>query len=198
MKTVKILLLLTVLFLFISCGPKVETVRPTQVDLGSYTSFAYLPNTSAEAPDKAYNDPTVNETVIQTINYHMEQAGYTLNRDTPDLLVLVSTKTDIETITETEPAYAAYPYEYNTTQVAVRPYYNDYYYYNYPSYTNITGYDVDRYAYEEGSIIINLVDRKTKESVWKGFSETGIYNQTDTEVIRNLVNDIFQEFPKVK
>jgi hypothetical protein len=192
---------ISVLFAFVivySCGPRVQTVRPTQADLSTYETFAYLPNSTAEAPNKAYNDETVNETVIQTINFNMEQAGYTLDRTNPDLLVLVSTKTDIETATETEPVYATYPYQYNTTQVAVRPYYNDYYYYNYPSYTNIVGYDVDRYAYKEGSVIINLVDRETKKSVWKGISDTGIYNQTDTQVIRNLVNEIFKELPKIK
>lgn len=198
MKTFKIILLALLPLLLFSCGPRVETVRPTQANLGSYDTFAYLPNSTAEAPTKAYNDETVNETVIQTINYNMEQAGYTLDRTNPDLLVLVSTKTDIETAIETEPVYAAYPYEYNTTQMTVRPYYNDYYYYNYPSYTNVVGYDVDRYAYEEGSVIINIVDRATKQSVWKGVSDTGIYNQTDVQVIRNLVNEIFAEYPKTK
>lgn len=192
MKLKKTLAILFLTLTVVACGPRVTTSKTTSKDLGNYDTFAYLPNSSVQMPDKSYNED-INSAIIEAVNNNMRQAGYTMDRDNPDLLVLVSTKTNLETETTTEPVYATYPYINGVATVS--PFYNPYYYSGYANYTQVVGYDTDTYAYKEGTLIINLVDRKTKQTVWKGVSSKSVYDQTTTGAIEDLVNQIFQEYP---
>jgi hypothetical protein len=66
--------------------------------------------------------------------------------------------------------------------------------------------DIDRYGYwgrrvhvrryKEGSIIIDIVDTKTKELVWRGVAQgTVSYLQGDPERVNEAVSKIFEEYP---
>jgi len=196
MKTMKMLLLLCVATGIYSCGPAVTTTKPTNDNLSKYSTFSYLPNSAIEMPDQSYND-SVNSLVIQQINENMMDAGYKLDRSKPDLLVLVSTKIDQETETETDPVYARYGY-YNRPGVGVNSYYNNYYYRGYTTYPAVVGYDTDTYSYKDGTLVVQLVDRESRETVWKGMSSTSIYDSSSTVAMTNLVNAIFKEYPLIK
>lgn len=194
MKLLKPLLITLVLLAVLSCGPRVETVRPTDVNLAKYDTFAFLPNTNADIPNESYNDEDVNRMIVETVNQNMREAGYTLDRDNPDLLVLISTSTEIERERTTDPVYATYPYTAGVG--AVSPYYGNYYWRGFNTFGGgIVGYDTDTYAYEEGTVVINLVDRETKQTVWKGMTSDALYDQPNTQAMRELVNEIFEEFP---
>ena len=196
MKNFKPLLILFGLILITGCGTSVKTVNPDNTDLSQYKTFAYLPNTNIEVPGKSYTNDKVNEMIIETINSNMEEAGYTLDRENPDLLVLISTKTNLQTETTTQPAYVSYPYRGRIS--TIRPYYNSYYYTGYNSYAGIVGYNTDTYSYKEGTVIIDIVDRETKNTVWKGTSSEDIFSQTENSAITELVNAIFDKYPLVK
>ena len=194
MKRYYFLFLTAIFFVTVSCGPQVQTARPADVDLSWYDTFAFLPNTNAEVPGKSYNDENINSMIVETVNQNMREAGYTLDRDNPDLLVLISTKTEIERERETNPVYAAYPY--TAGMATVGPGYGSYYYRGFTNFGGgILGYDTDTYAYEEGTVVINLVDRETKETVWKGMTSDALYDQENTAAMRDLVNEIFEEYP---
>ncbi|MGB5983381.1 MAG: DUF4136 domain-containing protein [Nonlabens sp.] len=176
-----------------SCGPAVTTTKSNNADLSSYNSFAYLPNADVNMPDRKQNDK-VNSLIIESVNSNMMDAGYKLDRDNPDLLVLISTKVNQETETDTDPVYATYGY-YNRTNLRVSPYYNNFYYNNYNTYQTVAGYDTDTYTYKDGTLIVQLVDRKKNKTVWKGVSGTSIYDGATTSAMRTLVNTIFEEYP---
>lgn len=194
MKLLKSLFLTLIFLAVVSCGPGVRTSQPANVDLSKYETFAFLPNTNAEVPGKNYNDENVNAMIVEAVNRNMRQAGYTLDRDNPDLLVLISTRTEIERERTTDPLYATYPYTAGIGTVS--PYYGPYYYRGYGTFGGgIIGYDTDTYAYEEGTVVINLVDRETKQTVWKGVTSDPLYDQPNTAAMQDLVNEIFEEFP---
>ncbi len=196
MRLLKPLTLLILCTLLYSCGPTVSTMKPTGDDLSKYDSFSYLPNAAIEMPTENFTTDQVNSMVIQQINDRMMDAGYNLERNNPDLLVLVSTKVDQETEVDTDPIYASYGY-YNNPSLRVNPYYNNYYYRGYNNYNNIIGYETDTYQYKDGTLVVQLVDRKTKETVWKGVSSTSIYDTTSAMALTNLVNEIFEEYPLI-
>ncbi|WP_194850795.1 DUF4136 domain-containing protein [Nonlabens antarcticus] len=196
MRNLKIVVLLALSVSIYSCGPAVTTTKPTTDNLNKYSTFSYLPNSTIEMPNKSFSSDTVNTMVIQQINDKMITAGYKLDRSQPDLLVLVSTKIEKETETSTEPVYATYG-NYNRPGLQINPYYNNYYYNGYASYSNVVGYDTDTYNYKDGTLIVQLVDRNSKKTVWKGISSTSIYNSGDTVALTNLVNAIFEEYPLI-
>ncbi len=187
------LLLLAGLF-SIACSPRVTTTQPTDADLSKYRTFAYLPNADVSLPNAEMDQEQVNSQIVQTVNNQMERKGYTLNRDNPDLLVLISVKREQETAVETDPVYATYPYAtYGVNTVS--PYYNNYYYNDFYNYGSVVGYDTDTYNYTEGTLIISLVDRQSRNTVWKGMTSESIYRGNTTEEIVKLVDDIFDEYP---
>lgn len=186
--------LLFLALVFIACGgSNVQTVKTTDKDLSNYETFAYLPNSNVEVSGMDYNNEDINAFIIESINNNMQQQGYKLDRDNPDLLVLVSTSTDEEMARTTDPVYARYPYTAGVNRV--QPFYSPYYYRGYNTFSSVVGYDTDTYQYTEGTLVINLVDRETKEVVWKGIASDNIYNQTNIQVIEEMVNEIFSNYP---
>ena len=193
----RILSTLTLFFLAlfaVSCSPQVTTAQPTDADLTSYSSFAYLPNADIEMDNADMDKDEVNQRIIETVNTQMQQEGYQLDRDNPDLLVLISVKKNMETETTTDPVYATYPYgTYGVSTVS--PYYNNYYYNGFNNYGTVAGYDTDTYNYTEGTLIISLVERESRNTVWKGMTSEAIYSGSTTDEIVGLVDDFFDEYP---
>ena len=124
----------------------------------------------------------------------MKAMGYNLNKEQPDLLVLLSTKTNRETEVYRDLVYATYPRYYGSTY-PVSSYYGPYAYNGYAGYTELVGYERDYETYEEGTLLLSLVDRKTKNVVWKGNATNFIGGQIDSNAIAAFVDDIFEEFP---
>ncbi len=186
------------LLVFMSCvGPKVSTEKMSSKDLGNYETFAYLPNSNFDEFNKFEDDNTVGLQVIENINKNMKKQGYEIDRDNPDLLVLISTMTDVEKTISKDPVYARYPRYYNSGY-GVSPYYQSYYYYNYNSFNNIVGYETDVNKYKEGTLVLNLVDSASKNVIWKGIASDQIYKQNESRAISKFVDDMFEKFPKVK
>ena len=126
----------------------------------------------------------------------MQQLGYTLDRTKPDLLVLLSTSTDLDTNVTKEPVYTTYPNYYGRSYV-VSPYYQNYYYNGYSDYNRLIGYDTDVNTYKEGTLRLSLVDSETKNIVWKGTASNSIYkSENESKAIAKFVDDMFAKFTK--
>ena len=188
--------LLAFLLLASACGPQVRTARPTKVDLAKYDTYAYLPNAMVDLEGVEPED--VNQAVVEAVRAEMERKGYTVDQDDPDLLVLLSVKRDTETETVTEPVYAGpASLGYARPGAIAGGYYGNYYYRGYNTYgTDIVGYDTDTYQYKTGTLVLHLVDRETKRTVWKAVSETSVYDgRVLPGDVAALVDDMFAEYP---
>jgi len=194
MKIKNILHTLLVAVILISCGPRVTTNKLSEKDLSTYETFAYLPNSNFDDLEKFENDEDVGASIIQNVNRNMKKQGYELERNNPDLLVLLNTSTDIEKTVSNEPIYARYPNYYGTAYT-VSPYYQNNYYYDYGGYDNIIGYETNLNRYQEGSLILTLVGSKSKNIVWEGVASDLIFRQNESRAIAKFVDDMFDEFP---
>ena len=192
MKTNQFLGLVVFSLLFVYCGSQVKTTNPKEKDLTNYRTYAYLPNTGFNTA-KMESNQDINKVVLETVNRNMKNAGYALDTENPDLLVLINSTTSIEQNQQTDAAYASYPYDPGVT--AVSPLYSNYFYPGFANFGPITGYDVNTYQYQEGAVDINLVDSKTKELVWSGQTSGAIVNAANLKAQEELINQIFSEFP---
>ena len=189
-------ILLTTLILN-SCGPTVNTTKIDGEDLADYETFAYLPNSNFEELDDFESDDNVGVSVIQNVNRNMKMQGYELERNNPDLLVLLNTNTDTEKTLSSEPIYARYPNYYSSTY-SISPYYQNNYYYGYGGYDNIVGYETNLNRYKEGSLVLTLVDSESKNIVWEGVASDLIFTQNESTAIAEFVDDMFDNFPDVE
>lgn len=190
--------LAAIAFGFAACSPTVRTSQPTDADLSQYETFAYLPN--AMVAMEAEQSDDLGEAVVDAVQMQMQQEGYSIDQANPDLLVLLSVKRDSEVDVTRDPVYADYAaYPYTTGTYGVSPYYGNYYYNDFATYGDVIGYDTDVYTYKTGTLILNLVDRESKNTVWKAVSEKSIYDgRVSPQDIAAMVNDMFEEFPSVE
>lgn len=179
--------------LLAGCGPKVETNKKTARDLDAYDSFAFLPNQDT-IQTSIYNNIEVNEIVIDEIRQNMRELNYRLDQNQPDLLVYYHLMLDEEMAVNANPVYTNY--SYYRPGFYVGPYYRNYAYNNYFTVPRIVGTGIEQIPYKEGTIVIDLIDRRTNEIVWRGSAEDLVAPGNLDEEIRSYVDAIFDKFPK--
>jgi len=194
---IRLISLFVLVLLIISCGPRVNTTKVGDKDLDTYETFAFLPNSNFEELEGFESDDNVGTSIIQNVNRNMKKLGYELQRQNPELLVLLNTNTDIDKTVSSDPVYAQYP-NYYSTAYTVSPYYQNNYYYGYNNYGNIVGYDTNVNRYKEGSLILTLVDSESKNIIWEGVASDVIFKQNESKAIAKFVDDMFAKFPNVK
>lgn len=186
--------LMLVLSLFVvSCGPKVTTSKKTAKDLDSFSSYAFLPNQDTIKTTR-YDNRYVNEIVIDEINENMQNLDYRLDRNQPDLLVYYHLMMDEEMAVDANPIYT--DYSYYRPGYYVGPYYRNYAYNNYFTVPRIAGAGIQQIPYKEGTIVIDVIDRRTNEILWRGRANDLITPNNLEEELREYVNAIFDQFPK--
>jgi hypothetical protein len=180
------------LFLLGSCGPTVKTTKTARVDLSKYQSFAWLP-TKEDIKNPDYNNELVLNTILAEVNTEMRDHGYRMDQDDPDLLLKVKTMFDKETETVRNPVYGNYTYSYPYR--TVNSYYDPYYYRGYSRVSRVVGYDVDQITYTEGTFVIDIIDAKKDQVIWRGWSQDRVAPENLKLEIANYVDEIFDEYP---
>lgn len=176
-----------------SCGPKVDADKKVARSLSSYSSYAFLPNQDTIQTSN-YDNARVNEIVIDEIRTSMQEKNYRLDRNQPDLLVYYHLMLDEEMAVNANPVYTNYSY-YRPGHY-VGPYYRNYTYNNYFTVPRIVGSNVQQIPYKEGTLVIDLIDRRTNEIVWRGSAEDVIERNNLEAELRSYVDAIFERLPK--
>lgn len=179
--------------LLMSCGPKVKTNKMAGVDMDSFSSYAFLPNQDTIQTSN-YNNEMVNELVINQVREKMQEKGYRLDRSQPDLLVYYHLMLDEEMAVNASPVYTNY--SYYRPGFYVGPYFRNYAYNNYFTIPRIAGTNVEQIPYKEGTIVIDLIDRRSNEIIWRGSAADVVTPNNLQEEIRAYISEIFEQFPK--
>jgi hypothetical protein len=182
---------IAILFLFTKCGPTVQTNKTANVNLEKFDTYAYLP-TPDTVKYMRLSEEMVEEKTMEAVNNEMQEAGYTINRDNPDLLVKTHVMVDREVETVADPVYSTYDYYYPGFTVG---YPSPYYYSGYNTVPQVVGYDVDAIPYTEGTIVVDIINAKTNEIVWRGWAEETISADNFEDDLKEYVDEIFEEYP---
>ena len=176
----------------IGCGPKVDTNKKTEKDLSNYSSYSFLPNQDT-IKNNAYDNVHVNEVVIDEINQNMKENGYKLDRNQPDILVYYHLMFDEEMAVNASPVYTNY--SYYRPGYYVGPYYRNYAYNNYFTIQRLSGTGIEQIPYKEGTIVIDLIDRRNNEIIWRGRANDVVNRDNLEQELRSYVDAIFEEYP---
>ena len=148
--------------------PAVKTDFDNEANFNQYNSF----NWSAEIDSQKDGHPLLDNSLVRkriknAIKSEMEGRGYAFTEN-PDLLV------KFHLVVEEKTGYTTYPSGYSYwRRDNVRP-----------------------YNYKEGTLVIDLIDRKQNQLVWQGYT-AGIVNEKPEkmeEKIRQAISLIFQEY----
>ncbi len=143
----------------------------------AYKTFAWLKVDKETVPGDARkaraNNELFDQRVRRSVNEQLEKKGLTLDETNPDLFVVFHTGVE-QKINVTDWGYR-YSYDY----------------------WGWGGRQIDVYQYDEGTLIIDLIDVKAKELVWRGSGTRTVDPNWSPEKTDQVVNDaIFKIFTK--
>ena len=170
------------------------------VDFTKYKTFAWLPD-KADTSNTPYNNEIIRNNIRNYFGLCMSDRAYTFDAENPDLLMqLVITNTKKErVISSYQSSYYYRPYYYGSHYYS--PYSYGYHYRNYSTYrygySGYPGYStIQKEKYVNGSITLNLIDRKANKLVWSGTAEGDIYDPSQiSSDLHPAVHNILDEYP---
>lgn len=189
---------LLVCFSLVNCGPKLSVTTFDNIDnYDKYKTYAYLPNTDLDVSDSiSGHNGKATRSVIEAINTNMQSAGYTLNRDNPDLLVVLNTNFDKSADLEVNTVYANPEKEEGADPISA--YYDPYYYWKYAEFNDVLGYRIKENKNPKTGLAIEMIDRDTQEIIWRGEAVKSVSGKDSSTKISEYVAAIFAEYPTVE
>jgi hypothetical protein len=173
-------------------------------DFSRYRTFAWAPVTEPEAKSNVPGAPGsfVDKRIRQNVNQQMQAKGVREDTQNPDLLVAYSIGVEEkEVVTEEGNVYGgphAAPYPYRRHPGARYPYGRYPYYEPRGSWTR----DIQVQTYQEGTLIIDLIDAKAEALVWRGVAQGTVQQNVSAEQrsknVADAVAKIFETYPPGK
>lgn len=202
MKTIfqSVIFLLLISIMGCNVYKNVYSYSDKEIVFKNYKTFAWLPDSSGISKNDSLMN-TANDMAIITnnaksyiINY-LGERGYKITKDNPDLLIQLVFEHKQKERMIPSPVCYSYPYYYNN------PYYFQYNdYYTFYGWGNHYVYCDNTARYKEiyinGTITVNMFDRKLKKMVWQGIAEGDLDDATYHDfTIHPAIRSIMKKFP---
>jgi Domain of unknown function (DUF4136) len=155
---------------------KARTHLAPGVDISQYKTYQWLPTRVLRNTGLIENDPTLTPLIKEAVNRELAQLGLTEVSGTADLQIAAGITT--HALAQVEAVLFAGPYDLDfATPIATMGRYN-----------------------HKGSLIVNLIDTRTKKSAWAGVAEEDIDKTPGAgqKKIANAARNLFKKFPGKK
>jgi hypothetical protein len=164
-----------VVLLFIGFTVSCSAIYGVQYDYDKEANFAGLRTYDwLPVPEEAGIDSLVVKRVKNAVNAELQAKGLTMTSDNPDFLVAEHLGKDAK-VEVTDWGYGYGPHG---------------------AYWGSPWRGVSTYAYEEGTLVLDFVDAKSKEMIWRGVAKAEIDNVDTPEKSEKLINEAVQAILK--
>lgn len=180
-------------FLLASCSSTAHIEKDDNADFSRYKSFAWVDKDGEGRNDRNKNNDLTELKIREAVNKELERsAGWKEVKNRPDVLLTYDVLVEKGVKESNNPVYSR-PY----SRLLYNPYTRRYTTIYYPS--QLMGYERDERPIKEGTITISMIDTKTDQTVWQGWTtdEVNSKNLTSKE-IQNSVRSIFKKFDIAK
>jgi hypothetical protein len=193
------LLVTIIILVYTSCNiyRNISTNVAVDTNFSKYRTFAWLPD-QTDTTNLPYNNEIIRNNIRNYFGKSFAERGYTVNLDTPDVLlkVFITNKKKENVITYSSNPLPYYYCNYYYGSTYYYPYDFNYYYRYSPGYCSPPNYYSEKQEYIEGSIILNVIDRKLNKLVWSGIARGDIYDPSFIdENIHPAVEAIMNKYP---
>lgn len=157
---------------------QVNSDKRLNTDLSKYKTYTWASQVDSKMDQGMYflNDIILKERIRNAVGYEMEGRGYRKVTQSPDLIVNFRVFDQPTTIK----GYSGYGTGYWGAQEMRQ------------------SEDTTSFKLESGSLIVNVVDPKTGETVWRGFASGlmngNVFNKEEGK-IKQAVNLIYENYP---
>lgn len=169
-------------------------------NISHYRTFAWLPplkdnpGTASSTTASYYHNDIADQKITDQATANLESRGLVLNSNKPDLLVRYTVMVNREVRTY----YNAPVYNYYWD--GFYPHYRFYrggrgfYWGHRGPYPIYVGNDIEKVPYKEGTLIIDLIDRKSGKVIWRGYAQGEVTDpQSAINDLPEIVNGIFNK-----
>lgn len=195
------------MLLAVGCAAPAHIERDETADFTQYKTFAWVASESKDKKedkrnekddkkndkkeDKARRNDLVDRQVQLAVNKELEKQGWKEDKNRPDVLISYDVLVERTTRESSNPVYSR-PY----SRIFYNPYLRRYGTIYYPS--TFLGYDDNAVSVREGTLTVTMVDAKTDNTIWQGWTtdEVSSRNLTQKE-IQSSVKSIFRKFDVV-
>ena len=172
------IIIVALLFIIGGCSPEIRVYsdHDPDYDLKKYTTFNWVKKENIELGNNPLYYNELNDKRIKSaVQEQLTSRGYSLSENKPDMVVHYHIIVDDQSIVTTDP----HGYFYSPYWMRLR--------------TNV-------YQYREGTLIIDLMDSKSNNLIWRGWASSaieGVYTPDQIDgLIKTAVAKIFRKFPK--
>jgi hypothetical protein len=170
-----------------------------RTNLSRYRTFAWMP--VGRNNDKANTNMAADAKIKDAATAALVNKGLTLSQRNPDLIISYSSIVGTGTRTYSYPNYGGfypgYGYGYGYGGFGYGGWGGFYrpYYYAYGAPFMYGGMGVDQEHYKEGTLIIDLIDRNSKQIVWRGFGVGEMHrnHQKDVDALPEVVTGVLDQ-----
>lgn len=173
MKSISLLMLIVFAAASVGCSSiSVNHDYDREADFPSYKSFAWVPQQTTavgDAKQAMQTNTLLDKRIRNAVNAELESRGMAIDTENPDLLIAYHTGIDQKV---------------NVTDWG----------YSYPRYYGgWGGGNVDVTTYDEGTLIVDLIDYKTKQLVWRGAATKALASNPTPEQQEKNLNEVIQK-----
>jgi hypothetical protein len=174
------------------CGGVAHIEKDDTVSFSNYKTFAWVDAKEDQSDSSKRNLSLTEQNIRKAVNEELARQGWRETKNKPDILLSHDVLVERAVKEDNNPVYSR-----PTTRYLYNPYARRWVSIFYPS--QFLGYDNDRYEVREGTITVTMVDARTNNMVWQGWTtdEVNSRNFTSKE-IRNSVKTIFRKFDVAK
>ena len=161
-------------------GPKVRVDADPSANLASYKTFAFFEEL---ATDKSQYSTMITSRLKDATRREMKRRGYEEVTQSPNLLVNFSTNVESRTDVQSTPSASGGFYAYRGGMYGAWG--------GYPT-------DVHTTHYQQGTLVIDLVDAEKRQLVWQAVAEGRLSKkavENPTESIDALIANMFEKYP---
>ncbi len=191
----RILILLSIVIGLTSCSTyDYYAISNKPINSSRYQTYAWIPETQSKA-SSTYNNDIATDKIVDATGAELDKRGLKLNNSSPDLLIKYTAVVNNETRTYNEPVYYNPPSRL-TPRIG---YYRGraIYYYAYTDpFPVYVGTRARKMQVKEGSIMLDIIERKTSKLIWRGWAEGEVNDpQKAIDDIPVVVANIFKKLP---
>jgi len=191
----KVFILLSMVVGLTSCSTyDYYAISNKPISSSRYQTYAWIPGSQSKA-SSTYNNDIATDKIVEATDAELDKRGLQLNNRNPDLLIKYTAVVNKETKTYNEPVY------YNPPP-RLLPRVNYYrgraiYYYAYTDpFPVYVGSRARKMQIKEGSIMIDIIERKSSKLIWRGWAEGEVNDpQKAIDDIPVVVTNIFKKLP---
>lgn len=174
------------------CGAVAHIEKDDTVSFKNYKTFAWVDAKQDQSDSSKRNLSLTEQSIRKAVISELARQGWRETKNNPDILLSHDVLVERAVKEDNSPVYSQ-----PATRYLYNPYSRRWVPIFYPS--QFLGYDNDRYEVREGTITITMVDAKTNNTVWQGWTTDEVNSRNFTgKEIQNSVKTIFRRFDVAK